>query len=1015
MKGASVPRVAVIGMACRLPGARNVQDYWDNLRDGVEGILFFNDRQLAAAGIAPEVRQDPGYVKAHGVLDGVEMFDAGFFGFTPREAELTDPQQRLFLESAWEALEDAGYEVGLYPGLVGVYAGAGISTYLLRNLLPQPQLVESAGEFQLLISNNKDFVPTRVSYKLNLKGPSVNISTACSTSLVAVHFACQALLDYQCDIALAGGVGIQVPQTTGYLYQQGGVLSPDGHCRAFDARARGTVSGNGVGVVVLKRLDDALSDGDNIRAVILGSAVNNDGSDKIGFTAPSVDGQAKVVAEALSLAGVSPETIGYIEAHGTGTPLGDPIEIAALQQVFRAKTKARGICAIGSVKTNIGHVDEAAGVAGLIKTVLALEHKVIPPSLHFQQPNPEIDFAASPFFVNARLSPWRADDTPRRAGVSSFGIGGTNAHVVLEEAAAQPKSGASRAWQLLCISAKTPWSLDVATANLARSLRQSPDLNLADAAYTLHLGRKPFAHRRAVICRDAGEAVTALRSLDPATGRTAHADEVPRPVVFLFPGQGAQYSQMGLDLYRQEQAFRDAFDRCAETLRGDRKIDLRELLYGADPNAERLKQTAIAQPALFVFEYALARLLMSWGVEPQAMIGHSVGEYVAACLSGVFSWEDALMLVTARGELMQQLPPGAMLAVPLAAAELAQWTPAHVDVALINAPDLCIVSGPTAAIRELENSLAGRGVSCRLLQTSHAFHSAMMDPAIEPFQQLVARTERKPPQIPYLSNVTGAWITPEQAVSPAYWSHHLRGTVRFSDGIQELRRHPDNILLEVGPGKTLKSLVERHAAGRSEEGLVLNTTRHPQQQQSDIAVLLQAVGALWTAGVPIHWPTFYAGQGRRRVSLPTYAFDRQRYWIEPEIHPAETSGGEFDHAQRRKQVENWFYLPKWNRLPAQQGETGTCSRRWLVFLDDGGWGELLTQRLREAADQVVTVRAGSEFCREGRDFTVNPKHRQDYGALVDCLREGNAFPQAVIHLWTLRPPGQGTAGTRRGR
>ncbi|HEV7785992.1 MAG TPA: type I polyketide synthase, partial [Thermoanaerobaculia bacterium] len=718
--------IAIIGLDGRFPGAPNAEELWRNLCAGVESLSRFSAAELREAGIDEARLRDPRLVPARGVLAGVELFDAGFFGVSPREAATTDPQQRVFLECAWAALEDAGYDPATYAGLVGVYAGSALSSYAWNNLSSNPELLASLGALQLGILNGKDHLPTRVSYTLNLKGPSVAVQTACSTSLVAVHLACLALLNYECDMALAGGVSIAVPQKAGYLFEEGGILSPDGHCRAFDAAARGTVMGDGAGIVVLKRLEEALADGDRIRAIILGSAINNDGAAKVGYTAPGLDGQADVIAAAHAVAGIDAETITYVETHGTGTPLGDPVEVSALSRAFRMSTDRAGYCAIGSLKTNIGHLNTAAGIAGLIKTILALEHRAIPPSLHFEQPNPRIPFAGSPFFVNARLAGWPAGGTPRRAGVSSFGIGGTNAHVVLEEAAAAAPSDAGRTWHLLVLSARTDSALRTAAENLADHFGRHPELNLADAAYTLQVGRNRMEHRQILVCRDAAEAVHELTASEAS--RAVHRrDEVrERPVAFLFPGQGAQYAGMGRELYEQEPAFREQVDLCASHLTPHLGLDIRRLF---DPAAaEWLQDTAVAQPALFVVEYALARLWGEWGVKPEVMIGHSIGEYVAACLAGVMSLPDALRLVATRGRLMGALPPGCMTAVHLAEAEVRGILPSDLEIAAVNGPALVVVAGSPAAVAAFEGELAARGIEHRRLKTSHAFHSAMMEP-----------------------------------------------------------------------------------------------------------------------------------------------------------------------------------------------------------------------------------------------------------------------------------------------
>lgn len=873
--------VAVIGMSGRFPGAKNKAEFWQNLCNGVESVVFLSDYDLQAAGVPAEIFKRPDYIKAAAILEGEDLFDASFFGYTPREADIMDPQQRIFLEVAWEALEDAGYDPGAYPGAIGIYAGAGLNRYLLNVYSNRHLLTIPNAEFLIALSNDKDFLATRVSYKLNLRGPSITVQTACSTSLVAVHLACQGLLSGECDMALAGGVAIKVPQKVGYIYQEGGILSPDGHCRAFDAQAAGTIGGNGAGLVLLKRLEDALADRDHIYAVIKGTAINNDGALKVGFTAPSIDGQAEVIKAAQAIAEVEPETITYIEAHGTGTTLGDPIEIAALKQAFQAKAKKQRFCAIGSVKSNIGHLDSAAGVAGLIKTALALNYRLVPPSLHFEQPNPEIDLANSPFYVSTRLSPWPATDSPRRAGVSSFGMGGTNAHAVLEEAPVPEPSGPSRPWQLLTLSARTAPALQTATANLTDYLRHSAD-PLADIAYTLR-GRRTLAYRRALVCRDCDDAVTALENNDPERVLSACQENVERPIAFMFPGQGAQYVNMALELYQAEPAFREQVERCLELLRPHMDIDWQAVLYPSREQVEEaercLTQTAVAQPALFVIEYALARLWMEWGMHPQAMIGHSIGEYVAACLAGVFSLEDALALVAARGRLMQNLPGGAMVSVSLPIDQVQSLLSEELALAAVNTPSFGVVSGPTGAVAAFERLLAEKNIGYRHLHTSHAFHSQMMDPMLASFTREVERIDLKPPQIAFISNVSGTWITATQATSPAYWATHLRQRVCFADGISELLQEPHRVLLEVGPGRTLSTFAKSHPARQAGQ-VILPSLRHPQDPSSDLAFILGSVGRLWLSGVKLDWPGFYTHERRRRIPLPTYPFERQRYWLE---------------------------------------------------------------------------------------------------------------------------------------
>ncbi|HEX6290302.1 MAG TPA: beta-ketoacyl synthase N-terminal-like domain-containing protein [Herpetosiphonaceae bacterium] len=876
--------IAIVGLVGRFPQSRDLDTFWRHLAAGDELIRFFSEEELLAAGVHPATLRNPAYVNAFGALDDTDLFDATAFGYTPREAEIMDPQHRFFLECAWAALEDAGYDPDRYPGLIGVFAGSNISTYLLFNLAANREVLASVGLYQTLIGNDKDHLTLRTSYKLNLRGPSVTVQTTCSTSLVATHLACQSLLNGECDMALAGGVSIGVPQNMGYWYSEGGIMSPDGHCRAFSAEAQGTVGGHGIGIVVLKRLADALEDGDGIRAVIRGSAINNDGTAKVGYTAPSVEAQAAVIEEAQAIAGVDPDTISYIEAHGTGTTLGDPIEITALTQAFRAQTDQTGFCALGSVKTNIGHLDAAAGVTGLIKTVLALQHRQLPPSLHCQQTNPRIDFARSPFFVNTALREWRSDG-PRRAGVSSFGMGGTNAHVIVEEAPQPEPSGPSRPWQVLTLSAKTPTALDTATANLGAHLRRHPDLNLADVAFTLGLGRRVFSQRRFLVCRDVADAMTALESRDPTRIFSYAQEQQRRPVAFLFSGQGTQYPGMARALYAAEPTFQETVDRCCELLQPDLGIDLRTLLYGeADSLSEaaaQLEQTALTQPALFVIEYALAQLWMSWGVRPDALIGHSIGEYVAATLAGVFSLEDALALVALRGRMIQALPSGAMLSVPLPEQEVAPLLGPELSLAAVNGPALCVVSGPAAAIDELERQLGARDLATRRLHTSHAFHSAMMEPIVAPFAEQVGKLRLSPPALPFISNVTGTWIAPEQATDPRYWARHLRHAVRFADGLAVLLQEPERILLEVGPGRALSTIARQHpdpTSGRT----ILSSLPHAQDEADDLAFVLGTLGKLWLAGASVDWERFYADEQRQRVPLPTYPFERQRYWVDPQ-------------------------------------------------------------------------------------------------------------------------------------
>ena len=889
--------VAIIGMAGRFPGARNVAEFWRNQLNGFEAISHFRVEDLEDPNAA-ELARDPNYVLARSVLDDVDFFDPEFFGILPREAELMDPQQRLFLESCWEAFEDAGYDPYKYPGAVGVFGGTSQSSYFLTRLCNNPGFIPNytgayqVGSYPEMMGNNPDFLCTRVSYKLNLRGPSFTMVSGCSTSLMAVVQACQSLLTYQSDMALAGGVSITFPQKRGSYYQDGGMISPDGHCRTFDADAQGTVFGAGVAVVMLKRLEDALHDGDQVYAVIRGSASNNDGSAKVGYTAPSVEGQARVIALAQEAAGIDPETIGYIEAHGTGTPLGDPIELAALTKAFRHKTSARRFCVVGTAKTNVGHLDIAAGVTGLIHATHVVRHGVFPPTLHFKKPNPKFDLGSSPFYVNSELTEWKSDRAPRRAGVSAFGVGGTNAHLVIEQAPARKLDTPTRPVELLVLSARSEAALDRATDNLTQHLRANPDVSLADAAWTLQVGRRPFPCRRTVVASDVTEAITALSKRDHKRMQTRVRPNDNPPVYFLFPGQGSQHANMAREIYQTERVFRETVDRCAEILRPHLNTDLRSLLYppeGASEEAKkRVTDTVVAQPAIFVVEYALARLWMSWGIRPQAMLGHSVGEFVAACLAGVFSLEDALGLVAARGKMMQDVALGGMLSVRLPESEVRSRLNGTLSLAAVNSPSLCVVAGPFDALDHFEQELAREGIACRRLVTSHAFHSAMMDPIIEPFTARAAQIDLNPPQIRYISGVTGTWITDEEATDPTYWARHFRQAVQFSTGVTELRKNPNGILIEVGPGNVLATLA-RQNIGAAADQIIVSSLSDGYSGDGDAASLMNALGSAWMGGVQPDWIAVHAGEDRQRVSLPTYPFERKRYWLETPAIPSNTA------------------------------------------------------------------------------------------------------------------------------
>jgi amino acid adenylation domain-containing protein/thioester reductase-like protein len=1076
--------VAVIGTAGKFPGAKNIHEFWNNLKNGVESITFFSAAELEETGNDHELVKNPNYVKAKGILPDIDNFDASFFSYTPKEAEIMDPQMRLFHECVWQALEDAGYDIESDNGRIGLYAGASSSFHWEALTRLTGENYETVDPFTASCLNNKDLLCMQISYKFNLKGPSFTLHTTCSTSLVAVHLAIQGLLNGECEIALAGGVSLssEFNGKTGYLYQEEMIMSPDGHCRAFDAIAKGTIGGEGVGVVVLKLFEEAVTAGDNIYAIVKGSAINNDGIRKAGFTAPGVEGQAEVISAAMHMAEVEPESIGYIETHGTGTLLGDPIEIEALKLAF--DTDKQHFCPIGSVKTNIGHLDTAAGIAGFIKTVLVLKHRLIPPSLHFQTPNQTIDFESSPFYVVTQPVQWKNDKYPFRAGVSSFGIGGTNAHVVLEEWPGDSESVnqcvsesvrkapggtrglaplSNRQYQLILLSAKTPTALGKMTENLAEYIKNNllnpgnhenpinPGLTMADAAYTLQVGRKRFEHRKMLVCSTAAELIKELTSPTSIKTKSFLSNRENRSVIYMFPGQGSQYVNMGRELYETEPIFKEEIDRCFEILEGHQDYDIKEILYprhtppfghpsqegsrGGSPcppspvnsPLERgapegrgvskpatsnlhlqpdINRTQIAQPVLFIFEYALAKLLMKWGIKPDAMMGHSIGEYVAAHLAGVFSLEDALKLVVLRGRLMQEMPPGGMLSVQLPEKEITSLLKEEISLAAVNGPSHCVVSGPHQSLENLARELKEKGCKYNRLHTSHAFHSNMMDPILKEFEKEVDKVTRNRPGIPYISNVTGNWIMVEQAADPGYWAAHLRETVYFEKGIAELLKEDDAIFVEVGPGKTLGTFVRQHTHRKTSHP-VINLVKHPREDISETYLLLQKIGQLWLYGIKPDWSAFYARQERYRVSLPTYPFERQCF-----RKPAHSFKAAVDMRpgepvlHKKSDIADWFYIPQWTRsmaLPAERSHQATDTQaqpRWLIFTDRCGLGSRLVKRIATGNRRVDTVRLGAGFSKlSNREYTIRPGQVDDYNTLIDQLSADGRVPNRIVHLW----------------
>jgi len=992
--------IAIIGMALRVPGASSIEEFWSNLRQGVESLRTYSDEELAGRGVSAATLADPNYVKAGMPLAGLDQFDPEFFGFSPKEAAILDPQHRQFYEVAWEALERAGHPPKSFDGNIGVFAGCGMGAYFAFNLLSNRDLVDSVGLFLLRhTGNDKDFLATRVSYSFDLKGPSVNVQTACSTSLVATHMAVQSLLARESDIALAGGVTIELPHGLGYHYTEGEILSPDGHCRSFDHRSKGTVFGSGVGVVVLRRLSDALAAGDHIHAVIKGSAVNNDGSTKVGYLAPSVDGQAAAIAEALAIANVSADTVTYVECHGTATPVGDPIEIAALTQGFRESSTRVGYCRVGSVKSNIGHLDTAAGVASLIKTALALEHKQIPPSLNFEKPNPTIAFDGSPFVVASKLTEWKSDGTPRRAGVNSLGVGGTNAFVVLQEAPPRPAREPEADAQMLVLSARNKRALDDASARLAAWMRSHPEQSLADVSYTLLEGRHGFEHRRVLGAKTHEEAAALLESND-ARRVFNHTLELDQPsVVFMYPGGGAQYFQMGRGLYATEPVFREHIDRGLAILKSRFQADLSPVFFadeGAREHAvEQLAKPSVQLPLIFLVEYALTRLWQHYGVEPAAIVGHSLGENTAACVAGVIGFEDALGLVLLRGQLMDEVPEGGMLSVQLPAKELMPHLGRELDLAAANSPQLSVASGPVVLLDQLAAKLTSRGIESQRVRINIAAHSRLLDGILDRFRQYLRSIRLNEPTLPIISNRTGTWLDPQRARDPEYWVEHLRNTVLFADGIATLLESPDRVFIEVGPGNTLGSFARQGPQAPAQR--VFASLRHHQDPVSDEVYLKTVIARLWAVGVKIDTSKLW--RQPRRVPLPTYAWQHASYWIEPGAGHA--AGKQDIRPQRLADLNQWFRTPRW----VQQGilDLDEAPKTWLVFRGNEPIAEAVVQRLRGEGHTVVTVQAGDTFARLDDDsFTLAPEAGgSGYQELIEALTAAEKLPDRVLHTWLI--------------
>ena len=999
--------IAIVGMALRVPGASSPTEFWQNLREGRESIVDYDEETMLASGESKEALRNPAYVRRGGALRDMKLFDRDFFGFGPKEAAILDPQHRHFMELCWEALEDGGHTPKRFDGRIGLFGGCGMGSYFYFNVCSNRDLVDSVGLFLLRhTGNDKDFLATRVSYVLDLKGPSINVQTACSTSLVATHLACQSLLTGESDLALAGGVTILFPTEAGYVFRDGEVLSPDGHCHAFDHRAQGTILSSGGGVVALRRLEDALADGDEIYAIIKGSAVNNDGGQKVGYLAPSVDGQAAAMTEAYSLADLDPTSIGFIECHGTGTYMGDPIEIAALTQAFRAsdpdKSAGNQFCRIGSVKTNIGHLDTAAGVVGLMKAALALKHGEMPPSLNYDRPNPEIGFEHTPFVVNDTLRAWPAGREPRRAAVNSLGVGGTNAHVVLEESVDSAVSTPSeRPFTLLQISARAKKSLDGACERLASHLEDHPELDLADVAFSLQTSREELERRRILVAKDRGEAIELLKGLDPRRVFTHSVTEGRASLVFMFSGGGSQYPNMGRDLYDSEPVFREHVDRGFSLYQQRTGVDLRPLVYCDESELPRfepqLAETQCQLPAIFIFEYAMVQLLADKGLEPDLLIGHSMGENAAACVAGVISYQACLDWVILRGQLTAKTPLGGMISVSLPADDLVAYLGDACDLAAANAPGLSVASGSAAEIDALQKRLEDAEIDFQRIQVDRAGHSRLFDPILSEFRTFIESLDLQAPKIPMISNRTGQFLTDEQATDPDYWVEHLRESVRFATGLATVLETPGRVLVEVGPGQALCSFARQQPA----QGALANiipSYRHRADASSDAAYFLATLGRLWASGVDLDLSRLYEGETRRRVRLPTYAWDHQSYFIdrvEASAAPSDSNLPEYV-----EDVTDWGFVPTWQPAPIDPRRLESA-QTWLIFMDRAGLGRRLRKRLEAQGHRVVSVFEADNYRKRSEfEYSLAPElGREGYDALIKDLAAAGHMPSQVVHLW----------------
>lgn len=996
-KSKDAHKIAIIGMSCRMPGADNVKEFWDNLVQGIESITSFTDDELRDSGVSESTIQDPNYVKARGIVNGADMFDATFFGITPRDAEIMDPQHRTFLECAWHALEDGGYDPEKTKARVGVFGGTGTAWYL-NSVTSNREVAKNSSGTSIITATDRDYAATRVSYKLNLTGPSFTVQSACSTSMVAVVMAVNSLLSYQCDMVIAGGATVHLPEKKGYMYYEGGIESIDGVCRTFDKDASGTVFSRGAGTVLLKRYEDAVADGDHIYATILGGAINNDGGNKAGFTAPSVDGQVEAAMEAIELANISAESISLVEAHGTATNVGDPIEVSSLSEAFSAYTDNKQFCAIGSVKTNIGHLDSASGVAGLMKAALALHEKKIPAHLNYKVPNPKIDFPNSPFYVTTETKDWPKGAEPRRALVNSFGVGGTNACVVLEEAPEVISVENEEEINTLCLSAKNADALEDTRTRLLDFVKDNPTVNNMDLAYTYQVGRRAYSNRAILTYKNQEDLKEKLGNADNL--QKGNCEEDDKPLIFMFPGQGNQYHKMGFDLYQKNELFKKTVDRCCQLIQDEFGIDIKHALFfekDAEKAKKALEQTYITQPAIFIISYAMAELALSKGLKPEAMIGHSVGEYVAACVSGIMSLEDALRAVTKRGQLIQDLPGGSMLAVLQNEDKILPFLFDGVEVAAINNPGLTVVAGADEHIEKLEAKLKEGGFFSKRLSTSHAFHSAMMDPCLEEFAKIFDNIELSAPKIPIISTVTGEMMTPEEAMDPQYWVMHVRKSVRFSDAVMTCLDMNPSVFVEMGPGQSLESAVKRHLSNDAVHA-AMRTMRSENENSEDNDYFANAIGSLWMVGGSINWDTFYSEQKRNRLSLPCYPYQRQSYCID---FSQDASQDGIENYKRFKEGNEWYNIPVWKRTPGNQylAESLEEGQSWLIFQDKNGLGEALKSLLLDKGQRVFEIFNGEDYRNEGDGkYSLDIGNKEHYDSLVKDLFADDFELNHVVHL-----------------